>query len=1264
MSPVLPASTATLILTLVMSAAAAPSAAAAESTLRCLGTPPDAAFLAAAHQAGWTVLPGGATGGPADLLLVDRPCDDEGFAQSLVTALDAGATVVLGLPEATKPPSALAARLPVNAWTFSNAKLLRYDAAVVPSPGAAFASVGGALAVSARWDLHLPGAPIENGLMRYLWSDYAKGPLVSDWQAQLACAIDGGLPLLVTGRSGPGQVAVFGADLWDHDLVASPGYPAFCTALLAWAKPRAAVAAEADAAQLTLAIARHQPDGLSVEVRNPGARAAAAVLSWKVCDWGREHFSAQSQEVRVAAGGSAVVHLSDGAPASALPWRRIDAALLGLDRRSVLVRRQVAVATAGQLSVTIEEDPSTYADMQDWALTDADTWCDGRIARRYVYRPGATAHLAIIVRNGLMDVAPLATAHDRQWAENLSTGGLNDLSYSVSGMRLPMPVMGGWSGRPAAEQAVALTWDEPVLVAGYRLLGYGTYRNWNRANPVHHELDATLAAGGQAVLAHQDQAAFTSRRGARFAWCEQRFAAASAISACTLRVTGLDAQANPEPHHVAPSNCSLQEWEMWGWPGASAPPAVEGALVVTATDLVTGTTTELLHERLTVGGAAEALRALDVVVPAGFTAVHLSARFVAGDQVAQAAHDLLATPVSAQQMSDREHLADFQAGLLCSPGWVRTVGFGLGMKSQTEGWGGDDDKLWAYGLDLLETRPTNRDAANRLFTSESAATHYTNPWRETPGGRYGWDLAADGLLKEALAKHATRVHVMAADRWNGIPIGSTWGWADFAAFDQALRAAGGPGLSGRSRGQLAEEIAAKHGDRWQRWHLEEYADHLLATQKTFADRGLAFTFESHGSFPLCGGELGAKLAKTHIAVGTDLFWELRNQDLWWSLGTRFGVVAANPDLRSGAYSQWGWDNSDCNVWWWANNGGRDTATRQWYATYFAGRVDTGGRFQPYHVLGWSAQGAVGTQLYGDEIAAWNHVAQLTCQVRPEASAGWGMVVSWAEQERRMGTQIGEQGFGLFAGKGQEQVDALMAHVWHKLVKNGLPVSFVTSTHALKEWRGAQPLVLVDGFAWSAWELAAAERANRAGAPLLCVGDDAMQQGEAAPALFGVRKGAGGWEPLAGTERVALPGGGACFVTARSGRGLVVWCPVAGKALGGQAAQRLVHDLQARVDAPLLLPAGLTGTPFISHGRLLLALCDQGDADRTCTVTVRPRALLAAAAPPPGPESWSAIDLDAGKRCAGAWDAATGTLTAQVEMPASGARMVLIAGGAP
>ena len=73
-----------------------------------------------------------------------------------------------------------------------------------------------------------------------------------------------------------------------------------------------------------------------------------------------------------------------------------------------------------------------------------------------------------------------------------------------------------------------------------------------------------------------------------------------------------------------------------------------------------------------------------------------------------------------------------------------------------------------------------------------------------------------------------------------------------------------------------------------------------------AAKGYDFYVTTHGSFPLVGGDIGQKIAKTHRYSGTDVFWELRAEDLWISLGNRFGLVAANPDYESGMYNEWGW----------------------------------------------------------------------------------------------------------------------------------------------------------------------------------------------------------------------------------------------------------------------------------------------------------------------------------------------------------------------
>ncbi len=1223
--------------------------------LACVGSAPAPALLAAARAADWTVRPTetGFMAG-ADCYLVDRRCDDEDTAKFLNAALDAGSAVLLcATGDAVHP--ALAARLPTNPWSWASLTLKRDDASVRPIAGGLFAGITKPLAVNSRYDLHLPGAPIENLLLRYQWEEHAKSPLVSDWRVELACADDATLPMLICGRSGPGRAAVLGSSFSDRALCSAPGYPAFSAALLNWGARQSTAAPAAFPDQLRLAVAPRQSEGLAIVVSNPGREPASAVLSWKTCSWGREHLLARSQVVLVPGGGSLTVPLVDDTPSTALPWRRIDAALLDLGRTKVLQRILAPVCVEGAVAIDCEEDPAGYADLDKWANTSADTWCDGRIALRTVYRPGQIAALTLRLRNGRMDLAPLATARDTQQKENPTVGGLNDLSWSTSSVRGKGPWQGAWSGRPAATQRIELAWPTSVTVIGHRITGWGSHRNWERSNPVHHTL-LGMGDGKPVGLAHQDAATFLARRGDVIAYHEAMFAAPSVVNICALAVEGLDPKANLEPKHQDQSNCSILEWEVFGWPAATPPPPADDTLIVTLVDVRNGMKHELVRERIALPAFAEAMRTVRVPCGAGLGLWRLEARYGG----AQVTHEGIVVPAGGKELVAKEALRDHEEGLLCSPGWVNTLGFGVGMRSQTAGWGGDDDQIWALTHGQMEMSAESRDAADRLFTTATKFSHYTNPWRMTPGGWYGWDIAADAVLAKADSKGWKRVHIFGADRWNGILVGKTWGWSEFIAFDRHLRTTTGKGLSGRSRGQLADEIKSSHGDEWQRWQMNSYADALLATRARYAKAGHEFTFESHGSFPLCGGDIGAKLASTHIGTGTDLFWELRNQDLWWSLGTRFGVVAANPDLQSGAYAQWGWDNSIGNQWWFANSGGQDTARRQWYATYFAGRIDLSGTFQPYHMMGWNSQGNVGTRMYSDDFQAWNSVAQVMCQVRPESAAGVGIAVSWGLQEHRMGSELdrGGGGFGLFTAKGQEQIDMLMGHVYHRLARNGLPIAWVTSSQALKAWKGTQPLVMVDGFSWSPLELAEVERLNRAGTPLLCIGAASLEADTTSAAqLFGTRRSGTQWLPGEGSGSISLPDGRTCITTHRSGRGPTIWCPAAPSELGVREAAIAAHAFLAACGEPLRLPAGVTCSPFISRGAVWLPLCEQGDAPHEIEVTVKPEALMSGLGANP-----MVIDIDSGQAIPSK-RLAEGTLGFTVNLPGSGGRMLCLMPGA-
>jgi len=108
----------------------------------------------------------------------------------------------------------------------------------------------------------------------------------------------------------------------------------------------------------------------------------------------------------------------------------------------------------------------------------------------------------------------------------------------------------------------------------------------------------------------------------------------------------------------------------------------------------------------------------------------------------------------------------------------------------TQGWGGSDDKVWAWTHDLMEVGSRSMEKADRFYLSPVGLTHYTGPWRDfhrvvTSG--IGRPMACSTVLRRATGKAKNPSTSYLSDRWNGIPIGASFGWADFIRFDEYLQ---------------------------------------------------------------------------------------------------------------------------------------------------------------------------------------------------------------------------------------------------------------------------------------------------------------------------------------------------------------------------------------------------------------------------------------------------------------------------------------------
>jgi hypothetical protein len=1113
----------------------------------------------------------------ASLLFVGGRMDRAEKTQKIVDAIRQGTTIVYAVDTPTMFEKRLADFLPLNDWSIKESRLLRERVA------------SGTLSLVKAYDLHLPGGAMENSQSRYLYGDYEKPLTNSDWRILASTA--NGMPLLLSSRTENAKVYVFGAAWTDIDTTNLANVRQNFIELLQDIKTPLE-RAENLSVQADIAVPTHQPDGLHVIVKNREQKRVRVALGYQVANWEREILNAETLTIELEAGVTKKIPLRErglfkGDPqitemGSSLPYRRIRVGLLGTNRETVVGETRHNVCVAKPVTLTLIDNADRWS--RDKFNEEIEGGADGNAAKWFVWSVGSTPEVTVRIANRFVNLAPIAATKDETDPENKTIEGLNDLSLSRSDVRKEGLWNGYWLGKPLPLHRLSLRWEHEVVVAGIGMESFGTHRSEENALPKN----VILKSGGKTFM-ERDEPEFVSN-GSTMARRYFESFSPHHLTVCELEFTKFGQRIARINHKD--TNCTIKELELFGW-WSHDPVNVEGELEVIARNLVTGQTSVLKKERLSI----PAYTATDTTIELPSHAQTGPVRYdfvyrVRNSVVASAQYDVFYIEEGREEIVNKKSLSDWEVGLLCTPGWVHHNNFGLGMVDWTQGWGGPHDKIWAMSVGVMETDFRRLDLPERMMTTNIGASHYTNPWRYMPDGTYGWNRTSDELLKRAVARNVKGFWVVGSDRWNGIPIGHSFGWDLFVRFDKHLRATTGEGLKSHGRKEIIEEIRQHHADRWQIWNLEEYAKKIDETQQQFAEQGINFQFETHGSFPFAGGELGDQLAETHQGVGTDLFWELRNQDLYWSLGTRFAVVAANPNLISGMYKQWGWINSESNMFWFANSGPAEPARRQWYSTYFMGRVDSKGEFHPYHNLGFSTQGSVSTRFYPHEIGNSLRTFNFTRFVRPEEPAGYGLVVSWDSHLRRMSPQAGTMGFGLYAtGGADNQLEHRMGKLYEKLVKSGLPVGFVSSSHAMKNWHGKNPLVLLDASDWQGEELQTVSRLNANGAAIVGFGGD-----DKSPEALEF------WTN--GSEK-RMVGSIEYYVRQRANSAPLIFCPMNVRDMPAADSLQLIDAIMEHCRLSFRSDVRLAVHPFVSRDALFIGLGSLSDQSSRVTMRFRP-----------------------------------------------------------
>jgi hypothetical protein len=273
----------------------------------------------------------------------------------------------------------------------------------------------------------------------------------------------------------------------------------------------------------------------------------------------------------------------------------------------------------------------------------------------------------------------------------------------------------------------------------------------------------------------------------------------------------------------------------------------------------------------------------------------------------------------------------------------------------------------------------------------------------------------------------------------------------------------------------------------------------------------------------------------------------------------------------------------------------------------------------------------------DDWNEFNRIQSTAVWLRPERPAGIGVVASWPLQERRMTPEGGSKPMsGLFAGKGFEQIDILMGELYHRLLKNGVPLSFVTSTHSLEKWQGTRPLVIADGIETESWEIALMKRLNAAGTPIIAVGGGEV--GAFPPAnpeamnFFGVKQVGNGWGPEPGTRVVNDDQDKPFAFIAKHQGAPTLFCPIPIMEISGNQSELLSQLVMEVCGQPLTVPHGVASSVFSSNGSLFLILGTQSDVAQNVDVAVKP-ALLDVALQA---KNYRVIDMDRAEIVVAQW----------------------------
>lgn len=1025
-----------------------------------------------------------------------------------------------------------------------------------------------------------------------------------NWNVRLRGADRAASPLLLTGRYGAGRVAVFASGLENLP----PGMESVFAPLVKWlAGPSPDVGREpaVGAVQISSATvvapavgAKENAGSLRVTVKNTQDSPLAVQVLGRYLTWENAPIKDESKTARIPAGGETAVDLPmpDLSP---VQYQALDARN-AFNVRIGVISESGATLLAEKVT-SVDLSPSTQLDLSTdnlYHFTYPYPNAPGidilpNMPRRmgipvcaYAFPPGQTVNACLVLKNGLYNVAPLATITDET-----SPGNPSVTALTSGGGRMekgPRDIMGygTWKGKAKEENVLLYHFPMQVTVSGIALNGNaGDYRQFTWSNPG----EAMIECDGKEV-AHESNldSRFVNENGLVY------------ITFPPVKVTNLRVRipwVSTLPDGKARREVQLGNSEVLG-NVHSLPGPVEGNATLVLRDTMSGAETEVAKKRISVPPGGRVIWPQSVALPKSVNPAYyqLEARF--DNQKKRV--PLLAIQPKQTLLSIKQASPDDCPSLnfIVTRGFRNGFPFGTGTREGSGSWETIDDLIWCYSRQAKQTSFGAKVNANWLYLSNNGFGHYSNPWVVFPNGAPILDAAAPAIVETMKRQRnwatSNKASLYFGDRWDtGPAVATQYTWPEIVSFDEFLQSNGGNRrLTGVTIGELCNDINKNFSVEWAQWQEQSYAQRVTNLRDVFADAGKELTIRAQG-MPLTSSSVAEVLAHTIRGMSDDNTWGMQQESVAATTGRQVALLAFNPSWKFNLNYVWGWDSAVIGNNSFVNTAGTTEPTRRhYYDAVWRGLVDKDGNYRSALAYGYGANGDCGYQMVANDFQQSWQMQERFSLIYPDAPLGAGLIVASSVVDSPKSTLFGGGGMG-----GDRDADIQIGRVaglFRQLHDAGLSIPFSSNIVALRQWRGVAPLILFDISVVSDEEAAVLKRLANRGVRI------AAFAGKNPPSpmlarLFGIN--------LDGKADQGVAAGSV------DGKTLValanfLYIPLQADALTSPQSLRLAPLLQQWLALPIAFPEGTMGYGFASGAQKFVVIEDWMERSRVAAVRIR------------------------------------------------------------